>query len=79
MDTGRIPLYKIVKREDGAYEILGERVVRTKRLINLKTDEGIDRLLAYLDRIGIDEALKNAGAKTGDTVVLDDYEFDYYE
>lgn len=79
IDNGRIPLFQVLRREDGAFEIIGERVVRTKRLINLKTDEGIDRLLAYLDRIGIDKALQEAGAKTGDTVVLDGYEFDYYE
>ena len=78
-DTGRIPSYRVVQREDGYFEILGERVVRTKRLINLKTDEGMDRLLSYLDRIGIDRALKNAGCKNGDTVVLDDFAFEYFE
>ncbi|MFA6624869.1 MAG: GTPase ObgE [Bacilli bacterium] len=79
LDRGRIPDYQIVKREDGSFEIIGDRVVRTKKLINLKTDEGIDRLLAYLDSIGIDDRLKDAGVKTGDTVVLDDFEFDFYE
>ncbi len=79
LDNGKKPIYQVVKREDGYFEILGERVVRTKRLINLKTDEGIDRLLSYLNSIEIDEALKNAGAKNGDTIVLDDYEFEYFE
>lgn len=79
MDNGKIPNYKIVKRQDGAYEILGERVLRTKKLINLKTDEGVDRLLAYLDRIGVSERLKEMGVKTGATVLLDDFEFDYFE
>lgn len=79
IDSGKKPLYQVVKREDGFFEILGERVVRTKRLINLKTDEGIDRLLNYLNSIEIDQALKDAGAKNGDTVLLDDYEFEYFE
>lgn len=78
-DNGKIPDFRIVRREDGFFEILGERVIRTKKLINLKTDEGIDRLLKYLDGIGIDEKLKEAGAKTGDTVILDDFEFEYFE
>ena len=69
----------MVRREDGYFEILGERVIRTYKLINIKTDEGMDRLLAYLDRIGVDEKLREAGAKTGDTVILDDFEFEYYE
>ena len=78
-DNGRIPSYQVVRREDGYFEILGERVIRTKKLINIKTDEGMDKLLQYLDRIGIDEKLKEAGAVNGDTVVLDDFEFEYYE
>ena len=78
-DNGKVPDFKIVRREDGYFEIIGERVLRTKKLINLKTDEGIDRLLKYLDSIGIDEKLKESGAKTGDTVVLDDFEFEYFE
>ncbi len=79
MDNGKIPEYQIVRIDEHTFEIKGERVVRTYHLINTKTDEGIDRLLGYLDRIGIDERLKEAGAHTGDTVILDDYEFDYYE
>ncbi len=78
-DNGKIPEFQVVRREDGYFEILGERVIRTKKLINIKTDEGMDKLLNYLDRIGIDEKLKEAGAKTGDTVVLDDFEFEYFE
>ncbi|MDD6846433.1 MAG: GTPase ObgE [bacterium] len=79
MDNGKIPEFQVVRREDGYFEILGERVIRTYKLINIKTDEGMDRLLAYLDRIGVDEKLREAGAKTGDTVILDDFEFEYYE
>lgn len=79
MDIGKKPIYEIVKRDDGYFEIVGERVVRTKKLINLKTDEGVDRLLRYLDSIDIDTALKNAGCQNGDTILLDDYEFEYFE
>lgn len=79
IDMGKKPMYQIVKREDGYFEIIGDRVVRTKKLINLKTDEGIDRLLNYLNSIEIDQALKDAGCKNGDTVLLDDFEFEYFE
>lgn len=79
LDNGKRPNFQVVKREDGYFEIIGERVIRTKKLINLKTDEGIDRLLAYLDSIDVDSALKAAGAKNGDTILLDDFEFEYFE
>ena len=79
IDNGRIPLYNIVKRSDGYYEIIGERVIRTKQLINLKTDEGIDRLNDYLDRIGVNDRLKEMNVEDGSTILLDDFEFEYYE
>jgi len=79
LDSGKIPQYTIEKNPDGSYEIKGERVVRTKRLINLKTDEGIDRLTSYLARIGVDDRLHEMGVKTGTTIFLDGFAFDYYE
>ena len=39
----------------------------------------MSKLLTYLERIGIEEKLKEAGAKNGDTILLDDFEFEYYE
>ena len=48
-------------------------------MINLSTDAGVAQLISYLGRIGIDEALKEKGAKDGDTVRIQDFEFDYYE
>ncbi len=77
--TSKIPDYQVVRVDEGYYEIIGERVVRTKRIMNLSTDEGMDRLLAYLDRIGIEEKLQEAGVQEGDTVILDDFEFEYHK
>ena len=48
-------------------------------LINLSTDAGVAQLIQYLNRLGVDEALKAKGAKDGDTVRLQDFEFEYYE
>ncbi len=72
-------LFNIVKENENTYRILGDRVIRTYHLINLTTDEGMMKLLTYLNKIGIDEALKNAGAKDGDSVYLDDFVFEYFE
>ena len=41
--------------------------------------EGMDKLIKYLNKIGVDEALHKAGAKDGDTVKLCDFEFEYFE
>lgn len=76
-DNGPIPDFQIVQDAQGRYLIQGERVIRTKRLINLSTDEGLDRLIAYLDRIGVNQRLAQLDAPDGATVVLDDFEFEY--
>ncbi len=77
--TGEEDIFEIVKRKEGYYEIVGERVIRTYNLINISTDEGMLRLLTYLNKIGVDDKLHEIGAKTGDTVKIADFEFEYYE
>lgn len=72
-------IFEIRKENENTFIITGERVIKTYRLINISTDEGMMRLLTYLNKIGIDEALKEAGAKDGDTVKLDDFYFEYFE
>ena len=54
-------------------------MIRTYNLINISTDEGMLRLLTYLNKIGVDDKLHEIGAKTGDTVKIADFEFEYYE
>lgn len=61
------------------FVITGEEVLKQYGLINLSTDAGVAKLLSYLDRIGINEELKEKGAVDGDTVVLADFEFEYSE
>jgi GTP-binding protein len=78
-DHSAIPQFEIVPQEDGSYNIVGDRVVRTKRLINLTTDEGIDKLTDYLDKIGVEDKLKAMGVKDGSTINLDGFEFEYYD
>ena len=73
------PLFKIVKEKEHVYAIKGERVERTYDLINISTDEGMMRLITYLNKIGVDEALKNAGVEDGDIVKLKEFEFEYFE
>lgn len=72
-------IFEIVKVKENVFEIKGERVERTYNLINLSTDEGMMRLITYLNKIGVDQKLHELGAKDGDTVKLCDFEFDYFE
>ena len=72
-------IFEIVKVKEHLFEIKGERVERTYNLINLSTDEGMMKLITYLNKIGVDQKLHELGAKDGDTVKLCDFEFDYFE
>lgn len=72
-------IFTIEKENDHTFVIKGERVERTYDLINISTDEGMMRLITYLNRIGVDKELHKMGAKDGDTVKLKDFYFDFYE
>ena len=71
-------IFSIKKENENTYRIVGERVLRTYHLINLSEEEGVLRLIKYLNDIGVEEALEKMGAKNGDTVILDDFEFEYF-
>ena len=72
------PIFKIMKVRDNHYKIVGDRVIRTYHLINIKIEEGMMKLLSYLNDIGVDEELRRLGAKDGSIVELDDFDFEYY-
>ncbi|MEG0033962.1 MAG: GTPase ObgE [Bacilli bacterium] len=73
------PLFEIRRIKTDTYEIYGESIERTYKLINITTDEGMMKLISYLRKIGIDQKLKEMDAKDGDTVILCDFEFEYIE
>lgn len=52
--------------------------LRTYHLINISEDEGMMKLIKYLNDIGVDKELSKMGAQNGDTVILEDFEFEYF-
>jgi GTP-binding protein len=62
---------------DHIWIIEGEKALRTYSIINLSTDEGVAKLISYLDKIGVEDALRKKGAQNGDTVKIGEYEFEY--
>ena len=75
----RNEVIEIIKEKDHTFRIKGESIERTYSLINISTDEGLMRLINYLRKIGIEEALKEKGAQSGDSVFLCDFEFEYLD
>ncbi|MCQ2742137.1 MAG: GTPase ObgE [Bacilli bacterium] len=72
-------IFVVSKPSDHLWVIDGDRLMRTYAIINLSTDEGVAKFLAYLDKIGLEDELRKRGAETGDTVRIADFEFEYSE
>ena len=75
----RSDIFDIKKVDEHTYVITGERVLRTYHLINITEEEGMLKLIQYLEKIGVDNKLHKMGAKNGDTIKLEDFEFEYFE
>lgn len=57
--------------------IEGDKIVKFYKMTNITTDEGMMKLLTHLRKLKIDDKLEELGAEDGDTVVLDDFSFDF--
>ena len=60
------------------WEITGDKIIKFYRMTNISTDEGMMKLLTKLRKLKVDDILDEMGAQDGDTVILDDFSFDYY-
>ena len=68
-----------IKFEDGFYVVYGGPVEDAFHRTNFSTDAGVLRFMRILRYNGVEEKLKAAGIKDGDSVKVCDYEFDYFE
>ena len=65
---------------DGAvYEVIGKSMDNLIESVNFDDDESISWFHRTLRRWGVIDALRNKGAKEGDTVRIVDMEFDFVE
>ncbi len=66
------PGFEVVRLPDGAYLIHGEKPLRWVRQTDFSNDEAVGYLADRLARLGVEEALAEAGAEPGDTVLIGD-------
>ena len=70
--------YFIIKRLDAhTWSIEGDKILKFYHMTNISTDEGMMVLMSKIRSLRIDDELENRGATDGDTVILDDFEFEY--
>ena len=70
--------FDIKHPEAHVWVITGEKVIKKYRMTNISTDEGMMLLLSMIRKMGIDDRLEELGAQDGDSVILDDFEFEFY-
>jgi GTP-binding protein len=61
------------------YDVKGALVEKLFNRANLVTDESLTIFLTKLRKSGLDNALRDAGAKSGDTIIIMDLELEFVE
>lgn len=64
---------------DGEFIVTGKAIERLMGRVNVEDNESLNYLQRCMRKMGIDDALKAKGVREGDSVKLDDWEFEWYE
>lgn len=71
--------FEINRDSDGTFNVTGEKVEYLFKMTNFQREESIRRFARQLRGLGVDEALRERGAKDGDIVRLLDFEFEFVD
>ena len=69
----------ITRDSAGTFIVSGDAVEKLFKMTDFSRDESVRRFARQLRGMGVDEALREKGAKDGDTVKLLEYEFEFIE
>ncbi len=70
--------FQIERSEDG-WRVSGKAIERAAAMTYWEYDQSVRRFQRILESLGVDEALRSAGVKPGDTVHVGDYELEWQE
>ncbi|MDY7221736.1 GTPase ObgE [Halalkalibacterium halodurans] len=71
--------FVISRADDGAYVLSGAEIEKLFKMTDFSRDESVRRFSRQLRHMGVDEALRQRGAKDGDLVRLLEFEFEFIE
>lgn len=71
--------YEITRGPDASFILSGDAVEKLFKMTDFSRDESVRRFARQLRGMGVDEALREKGAKDGDTVKLLEFEFEFIE
>jgi Obg family GTPase CgtA len=69
--------YEVHNEGNGLYVLTGKKIERLVQMTSFSSDDALKRFALKLRNMGIDDALRKAGAKNGDTVRILDFEFEF--
>lgn len=69
----------ITRDPEGSFVVSGEKVEKLFKMTDFSRDESVRRFARQLRGLGVDDALRQKGAKNGDTVKLLEFEFEFIE
>lgn len=71
--------FTITRADDGAFVLSGKKVERLFHMTDFSRDESVRRFARQLRNLGVDDALRQLGAKDGDIVRLQEFEFEFID
>ncbi|WP_156291188.1 GTPase ObgE [Oceanobacillus salinisoli] len=71
--------FQISRDDDGAYVLSGTKIEKLFKMTDFARDEAVQRFSRQLRTMGVDDALRQRGAKDGDIIRLLDFEFEFIE
>jgi GTP-binding protein len=85
--TPELPVYRpaedprafTIVREPEGWRVKSAAIQRAAEMTPWEQDGSVRRFQKLMERLGVDDALKKAGAQEGDTVYVGEYELEYQE
>ena len=71
--------YTVARDPDGAWRVSGKAVERAAKMTYWEHDEAVRRFQGLLEHLGVEEALRAAGVRVGDTVRIGEYELEWQD
>jgi GTP-binding protein len=73
------PDFMIELGDDGVYEVKGNPLHKIFLMTDFTKDQSVKKFSRTLRAMGVDQALRDKGVKSGDTVRIFEYEFDFID
>lgn len=71
--------FTVQRQDDGSFRVHGQAIERAAAMTYWEHDEAVHRFQRTLQRLGVEQALRQAGAKGGDSVHVGEYELEWQD